>query len=522
MYHSLDNTLKTLGDLNAHSLLQKGLKGIEKESLRVTSDGHIADTPHPVVLGSALTHPYLTTDYSEALLELITPPFADIRETLNYMTDLHHYIYHHNYDELMWSASMPCLLESDESIPIANYGTSNIGMMKHVYRRGLGYRYGRAMQAISGVHYNYSLPTEFWPVYQSISSSTLSGQDFIDAGYMSLIRNFQRIGWLTSYLFGASPAVCKSFVRLRSRDFNELDSSTCYEPYSTSLRMSDIGYKNSNQNCIDVSYNSLEEYTESLIEAINLPCKEYEEIGVEVDGEFRQLNTNLLQIENEYYSFVRPKQIAASGETPTRALKERGIRYVEIRSLDVNPYDPIGVNETELRFMEALLIFCLLSDSPPMNSEERAEFMRNQSKAACCGLTPGLQLQRLGKPIAIDDWATEILNNMQGVCALLDKETGQRFYTEALELQQEKIADTSHLPSAMIMQQMRTDKTPFFKFALQQSVNHKGYFSARTIPVQAFKQLDEMATQSLNEQHALEEMPQAPFADFMNTYFEKR
>lgn len=521
MYNALEKTLTKLNDQHAHTALQTGLKGLEKESLRVTSHGHIADTPHPVELGSALTHPHLTTDYSEALLELITPPFVSIRETLSFLTDLHHFIYEHIDEELLWSASMPCLLESDESIPIANYGTSNVGRMKHVYRHGLAHRYGRAMQAIAGVHFNYSISEKFWPIYQSVCQDDGPEQAFIDRAYMSMIRNFQRIGWLTSYLFGASPAVCKSFVRLRSREFNELDSRTCYEPYSTSLRMSDIGYKNKSQDGIDVSYNSLAEYVQSLRQAISLPCEEYEAIGVKVDGEYRQLNTNLLQIENEYYSFVRPKQVAASGETPTHALHDRGIRYVEIRSLDVNPYDPTGVNETELRFMEALLIFCLLTESRPMQQEERHEFMRNQSKAACCGLTPGLKLQRFGEDVSIKAWASEILENMQGICALLDKDTGETYYTDALLQQQRKLDDPDQLPSAQIMHEMRTTKTPFFKFALEQSVRHKAYFSTRKIPTARFQQLEELAAQSLNEQKVLEDMPQQPFDEFLRDYFEK-
>ena len=520
MYSKLEQRLRKLDHSDYKTLLQGGLKGLEKESLRVTPDGHISTAHHPQALGSTLTHPYITTDYSEALLELITPPFADIRETLSFLSDLHHFVYAHIDAELMWATSMPCLLESDESIPIADYGSSNIGRMKHIYRRGLAYRYGRAMQAISGVHFNYSFPETFWPVYQSLERDQGNLCRFIDSQYMSMIRNFQRIGWLTSYLFGASPAVCKSFVRLRSREFRELDSKTCYEPNATSLRMSDIGYKNSNQNGIVVSYNSLQEYIDSLRAAIRTPCDDYEKIGVLVDGEYRQLNTNLLQIENEYYSFVRPKQIAASGETPTHALHSRGIRYVEIRSLDVNPFDPTGVNETQLRFMEALLIFCLLHDSPEMDTEEREEFERNQSQVACCGRNPDKIIRRSGREISVHDWALEILENMQGICDLLDAGNEKADYTSALQAQIKKVRDNSLLPSSEIIEEMRTAKTPFFRFALHKSAQHKAHFSEMPTPQLRFRQLEDLAKQSINEQRALEEAEQPAFDQFLTDYFQ--
>ncbi len=526
MYKKLEERLKTLAETNNESLLGGGLKGLEKESLRVTPKGHIAQTAHQESLGSTLTHPHITTDYSEALLELITPPFADIKDTLGFLTDLHHFIYENIDDELMWATSMPCLLETDESIPIAEYGSSNVGQMKHIYRHGLAHRYGRAMQAISGVHYNYSIPEKFWPVYQSLENDKGDLQDFISESYMSLIRNFQRIGWIVSYLFGASPAVCPSFINLRRKEFEEFDCSSCHEPYATSLRMSDIGYKNSNQDGIVVSYNSLDEYVASLKDAIKTPYEEYEDIGVVVDGKYRQLNTNILQIENEYYSFVRPKQIAESGETPSHALDTRGIKYVEIRAIDVSPFDPIGVNEQQLNFMEALLISCLLQESPDMDAEERNEFERNQSTAACCGRNPDLTLLREGKEVLMTDWVTKILDNMHGVCAMLDKQNldGQDLngknqkYSNALQAQIDKVKDASLLPSTQVIEGMNETDQSFFKFALKKSEQHKDYFSGLSVPRKRFDQLDEMAIQSINEQRSLEETEQLPFDQYLENY----
>ncbi len=519
MYKKLEERLKVLDEPKYRFLLQGGLKGIEKESLRVVPAGHIAQTPHPVTLGSTLTHPYITTDYSEALLELITPPFADIKDTLSFLNDLHHFIYAQLGDEMMWPTSMPCLLENDESIPIADYGNSNVGRMKHIYRHGLAHRYGRAMQAISGVHFNYSIPEKFWPAYQSLENDQSDPQSFISESYMSMIRNFQRIGWIVSYLFGASPAVCPSFTKLRLVEFDDFDCSSCAEPHATSLRMSDIGYKNSNQDGIVISYNSLDEYVASLRAAVKTPSMDYEKIGVLVDGEYRQLNTNILQIENEYYSFVRPKQIAESGETPSHALDTRGIKYVEIRALDVNPFDPIGLNEQQLHFMEALLIFCLLQDSPPMDDQERHEFERNQSTAACSGRNPDLILSRDGKPILLTDWITEILDNMHGVCEMLDADPETKNYSEALQAQIKKVSNNDLLPSARVIAEMHENNQSFFDFAMKKSEQHRDYFFNLTVDDKQFGQMEEMVELSLNEQHALEAMDQLPFDQFLENYF---
>ncbi|MGH8500071.1 MAG: glutamate--cysteine ligase, partial [Methylococcales bacterium] len=338
----LHNTrLDRLINSNQQHLIARGLKGVEKECLRITPDGKISQSPHPRALGSALTHPYITTDYSEALLEFITPPFADTRDTLSFLRDIHQFVYDNLPDELLLASSMPCAISGDASIPIATYGASNIGMMKHIYRRGLDYRYGRSMQAIAGVHFNYSVPEVFWPVFQDIEKNRADLKDFIADAYFAMIRNLQRRGWIVLYLFGASPAICKSFLRDRKtfyHDFDEFDTHTFFKPYATSLRMSDIGYKNSNQARLNISYNNLQDYIESLTRAIETPHPDYQKIGIRVNGEYRQLNDNILQIENEYYSTARPKQIARSGEKPTLALKRRGVRYVEVRSLDLDLY----------------------------------------------------------------------------------------------------------------------------------------------------------------------------------------
>ncbi|MGH8598669.1 MAG: glutamate--cysteine ligase, partial [Gammaproteobacteria bacterium] len=393
MYELAFHRLNRMQAVGCAVNLAAGKRGLEKESLRIRRDGSLATSPHPKEWGSALTHPYITTDYSEALPELITPPFSRNVEVAEFLDRTHQFIYQMlNADELLWSASMPCAIKDDQAVPIAFYGHSNIGRMKHVYRIGLDYRYGRRMQAIAGVHFNYSLPNEFWPAFQALEKDPGSQRDFIDRSYFALIRNFRRLGWLVPLLFGCSPIVGSSFLAGRTARFKTFDAHSHYLPHATSLRMSDIGYKNKNQAALHVSYDDLESYVASLAKAISTPYPEYEVIGL-YDGDQRiQLNTNVLQLENEFYSYIRPKRAIQSGEKPSTALRERGVEYVEMRALDIDSFSSTGVAVEHMQFLEAFLILCLLAESPPITPEELWALEYNELTIALRGREPGLRL----------------------------------------------------------------------------------------------------------------------------------
>ena len=521
MPQRLEQRLSRLLNAGQQSILQNALIGLEKETLRVAMDGHIAQTPHPVTLGSALTHSYITTDYSEALLEFITPPFTDVQETMQFLGDIHKFVYDRLDQELLWATSMPCVVGGDDSIQIARYGSSNIGTMKHIYRRGLGYRYGKVMQVIAGVHFNFSLADHFWPVFQEHEQNKQALQDFISSAYLGLIRNFQRYGWLILYLFGASPAVCKSFFAGMKTDLMEYDSSTYYNPYATSLRMSDIGYTNKSdkKSPLRVSYNHLNDYIKTLTEAIETPCPDYEKIGVKVNGEYRQLNANILQIENEYYNTMRPKQIPDPMEKPTLALKRRGVRYVELRSVDISPFHAIGVETSQLHFLESFLMFCLFHDSPPINSDERDEINHNQLTTAGQGRDPAIKLQYHGRQIPLKQWALELCDQMQGICEVLDLEEKGQPYSQALAQQQETIYDVERTPSARILSEMRQSGETFFHFAKRKSQDYLEYFKQQPLSAERLQLLSEEAEQSLQRQTEIEASDTQSFDDYLQRYF---
>ncbi len=503
-------------------VLQHGLKGVEKESLRVTPDGVIEQSAHPAVLGSALAHEHITTDYSEALIELVTPAFTESWELLQYLCDLHQFVYRHLGDQLLWATSMPCMVEGDESIPIARFGRSNVGMMKEVYRRGLGFRYGRLMQAISGVHYNYSFPERFWHVLADAMQVHKPNRDFISDQYFALLRNYRRFGWLILYLFGNSPALCSSFVRGREHDLQTLSPGTLFDPYATSLRMSDLGYRNKNQAGVQISVNSLTEYVRDLSAAVSTPHPEYEKIGVKVDGEYRQLNANLLQIENEYYSYIRPKRVARSGEHPSAALKRGGVEYVEFRALDVSAFDPVGVNQNKLRFLEAFAALCVLKQSDPIAPSEQAHLDANHAIVARRGREPGLKLSRNNRPVELRTWSLELIDSMRGICELLDEGESQKPYTAALELQEAKILDAALTPSARTLDELRTSGESFAELALRMSHLHKAYFLELYPPnEQRLSEFASEAEESLRKQAQIEASDTMTFDQFLARYFQQ-
>ncbi|MEO8992231.1 MAG: glutamate--cysteine ligase [Nitrosospira sp.] len=504
-------------------LLIRGLKGIEKESLRIDRTGSISLSPHPVELGAALTHPHITTDYSEALLELITPALSNGEETLGFLTDLHKYVCANINDELLLAASMPVGALQDSAIPIAQYGPSNVGMMKHIYRRGLGYRYGRCMQVIAGIHFNYSLPEQFWPEYQQLMKHTGDLQSFITNAYMKMIRNLQRYGWLILYLFGSSPAVSKSFVDSRhyacSHTLEKFDESSYYKPFATSLRMSEIGYVNPVQAMFHVSFNSLDEYIRDLASATTISYQDYEKIGVKAGDQYRQLNTNLLQIENEYYTSVRPKQPTRHNERPLKALRSRGIEYIEMRSLDIDVFEPAGISIETTRFLEALSLYCLFRENSGHDLKQYDEVNNNALSVANQGRDPALKLFDEGQAISLQDWGLKLCEDMQEICEILDKVDDNKPYSRALRKQKDVVRHSELTSSARMLSAMRDQKLSITELVLQKSDEYTRYFQNETLEASIRKCFSFQVEESLEQQRRLDTTSGIPFERYLNNYF---
>ncbi|MFD2645771.1 glutamate--cysteine ligase [Pseudomonas japonica] len=518
MSELLNRRLSLLGQGDNLSLLKQCLHGIERECLRVTEEGRLAQTPHPEALGSALTHEQITTDYSESLLEFITPAQTDPAQTLESLENIHRFAYSRLGGEYLWSPSMPCPLPAEEDIPIAWYGTSNIGQLKYVYRKGLALRYGRTMQCIAGIHYNFSLPEKLWPLLRDAEGGSGSDRDFQSSSYIALIRNFRRYSWLLMYLFGASPALDAGFLRGRAHQLESFDADTLFLPWATSLRMSDLGYQSNAQAGLTPCYNDLDSYTDSLRRAVATPYAPYVEIGTHQNGEWVQLNTNILQIENEYYSNIRPKRVTYTGERPIQALVARGIQYIEVRCLDINPFLPTGIDLPQARFLDAFLLFCALEDSPLLENGECGQCTGNFLTVVKEGRRPGLELLRDGQPVALKTWASELLARIAPLAELLDRAHDSDEHARALATQAAKVDDPALTPSAQVLASMTENQDSFARFALRQSQLHADYLRGQRLSADEEARFEAMTRTSLEEQARLEQQEVGDFDLFVGAY----
>lgn len=477
-------------------------RGIEKESLRADVHGQLAVTPHPRALGSALTHSRITTDFSESQLELITGVHASVEACLDELRRIHQFVYRHIGDDLLWVSSMPCRLPADETIPIGVYGSSNVGRAKSVYRMGLGHRYGRRMQTISGIHYNWSMP------------------GLTDAEHFALIRNFRRHSFVLLHLFGASPAVCRCFVEGRPHELQPLGPTSMHMPHATSLRMGRLGYQSEAQASIAVSYNGLESYATSLHGAMTQPYPAYEQIGVRnPGGEYNQLATTLLQIENEFYGTIRPKRVIRPGERPLHALRERGVEYIEVRCMDLDPFLPLGIDEATMRFLDVFLLHCAVSPSPADTPQEIASLGRNQHRTASHGREPGCMLERDGGEVLLVDWARQIIDECGPIAELLDAAHGGTLHAEALAIARQRLDDPDGTPSARVLDQIRSRHAESYaEFALAQSMRTKQALLSLPFDGEEAARFASEAADSLRRQEALEAAPQPDFETFRQDY----
>jgi glutamate--cysteine ligase len=498
-------------------------KGIEKESLRVDGSGCLSQQPHPQSLGSALTHANITTDYSEALLEFITQPTEDTQTLLHDLEITQHYTYQNlPQGESLWLASMPCMLTADSDIPVAEFGSSNIGKMKTVYRLGLGQRYGRSMQTIAGVHYNFSLGDEFWAFWHKQEGQDESFQDYKNRRYFDLIRNFRCNFWLLLYLFGASPAVCRSFVKDREHELQEFgkDGHSLHLPYATSLRMGGLGYQSSAQSSLVVSYNDLGSYLSTLRCAITQPHQEYVDKGIlNSSDDYLQLNTSLLQIENEFYSTIRPKRTAGSGETALGALSNRGIEYIEVRCVDLNPYEPLGVTEEQLYFIDVFLLYCLLSPSAETNDATFRRELVNQSLMVSRGRDPKMKLHSEIGQQSPQQWGSALLDVMKLPADVLDRSYDTKRYSDAVIAQKPKLLDASLTPSAQMLADMKAQDKTFFRLVMDLSQQQTEYYQSKPLSDVDKAKFEQQALDSLTEQGRVEAELQEPFADFLKAYY---
>ncbi|WP_416305251.1 glutamate--cysteine ligase [Neptunicella sp. SCSIO 80796] len=517
----LKQRISKLANPDMAALLTGIRHGIEREALRINPNGTLAQTPHPQVLGAALTHDWITTDFSESLMEFITPAETDPQVTMDQLFDIHKYVYANIGDEKLWPMSMPCFIQHQDQIPLAQYGTSNIGKMKTLYRTGLKNRYGSMMQAIAGVHFNFSLSGDFWQQWLVKEDGSEVTQDDISAAYFAMIRNYRRFCWMIPYLFGASPALCGSFIKDKNTTlpFEQLGKGTVYLPYATSLRMSDLGYTNDAQSGLYICYNELDNYVASLRKAIHTPSTKFEKFAGKIDGKLQQLNANVLQIENELYSPIRPKQPTLPLEKPTDALAARGISYIEVRALDVNPFSPVGIELEQFYFLDVFLLYCLLAPSADLNNDTFRETEVNLRTVVEQGRQPGLSLLQNGEQVAMQQWAKQIFDSLGEIAAILDNVHQGDNFSRAVEAQWRKFADPDQTPSARILSLLKGQQLDNAHLALQFAEQYKQQMQRADYRRYHTDYFVQQAEKSWHKQQELEQQDKLSFEDFLADYF---
>ncbi|MFT5790249.1 MAG: glutamate--cysteine ligase [Shewanella sp.] len=518
---SFNELVGNLSDPTSRQALRSMHRGIEREALRIEKTGHLATDSHPEALGSALMHSRITTDYSESLLEFITPVFENIDELVEDLTYTHAYSVRNLNGQQLWPVSMPCYVGDVADIPIADYGSSNNGKMKRLYRKGLTYRYGAQMQIISGVHFNFSVSDELWTRLYELSDKSLSKESFISESYFGLIRNYRRLVWVLPYLFGASPALCGSFIKDQKTTlpFEKIGKGTLYLPYATSLRMSDLGYTNQEQDNLDISYNNLSSYLDGMNAAINMPSATFAEIGIKVEGEYRQLNANVLQIENEFYSPIRAKRVAKGNEKPSESLARAGVEYIEVRALDVNPYSAVGIEKSQIRFLDMFLLNCLLQPSGSSDETEEAEIAANLQAVVLEGRKPGLRLHQNSADILLSQWLETLFDSLGTIATLLD-ENADGEYQKALAHWHKAVVNPDETLSGRIMTKLQQEQVDHSHWVKQLAQQYHQQLNDLPISESVLARYEQDAKMSLDKQAASEAIDEVNFDEFLANYFE--
>jgi len=523
---SLSDYLCALNESSDLATVTEFGRGIEREALRVLPEGGLSQEPHRYTIGSALTHPNITTDYSEALLEFITPVTNEPEQAIAQLQDIQKFTMSKIDGELLWPFSMPCFVNDEDKVQLAYYGESNVGKMKTVYRQGLKNRYGSMMQVISGIHFNFSFSDDFWRSIQKIANNNDDFESFKSDGYFSLIRNYKRYCWLIPYLYGSSPILCGSFLQGVSKSggpsqlpFKKSDNGYIYLEHATSLRMSDLGYTSNAQSELAICYNDLPGYLEGVEQAMGLSSTEFDEIGIKVNDQYQQLNSNVLQIENELYAPIRPKRVAKSGEKPSQALKNRGVEYIEVRALDVNPFVDTGISIDQVYFLDIFLTFCALAPSPIFDCEGQDCSSTNMDEVVVRGRDPQLLLNDNGIEKSVMLWGNELFEQFSEVATFLDNAKNTTRYSESVAKEQCKVNNSELTPSAQLLDLVVNQNKGLTTLALDYAATYRESLLSNDYQIFDEQYFEASVERSHQDQTSIEQADSVPFDEFLAQYF---
>lgn len=488
--------------------LKNGSIGIEKESFRLWGEG-ISPRKHPETLGAALTNKFITTDFGESLLEFVTKPESNNKHLMDFLDHIHYFFYTKVSDEILWPFSFPPEIVDESEIKIAEYGNSNTATLKRLYRKGLSARYGRLMQSISGLHFNYSLnPSILELIINEYNyKKGLTRSDV----YLAGVRNLTRLNWFLIYLFGSSPFVTKNFSVVGESEFNEING-VFLNRESTSLRMSDIGYSVPAQHKFKISLNTLNEYIDSVSKYINLNNPEFDFQGKHAKP-INQISSSYLQTEDELYAAARPKSNSTITNRTLFNLSNGGIDYIELRSLDINPFKTSGIDQKDVNFLEAFVIFCLLDDSPYMSEQELNTCRENDQLVSKYGRKSETTIKKNANRVSIQEWGLEIFQRMEPIFDLVEIEEKDKISF------QRRLMDISSLPSSMVEEMIMEDNFNIKHSPIEIAEKNKYYFLNHfKKDAKIIETLEDEAKRSIKESKDRESNKEIPFDEFLRNY----
>lgn len=378
--------LNVIKSLEYKNKLLKGNFGVERETLRIDREGKLALTKHPKVFECKISHPYITTDFSESQIELITPTVNTVEETYSFLNLLYDITALEIKDELLWPQSMPCSIPEDDFIPVADYGDCGNGKGASDYRKKLLKKYGGKKQLISGIHYNFSFNEELIKDLYKILGKEEDYREFRDNIYLKVVRNYLRYRWLLIYLLGGTTIMHESFGDKCVVNLDKVSKDGFSNDGAVSYRNSECGYKNH----IDLypDYGSVKDYVTS----IN-----------------RFIDDKLIDSHKELYTQIRLKAI--DNTKFLESLLNDGINYLEIRSIDINPFSKAGISLEDLNFINIFTIYLLIKEESSYETWQQ-EAQNNQNIISMYGQMD-VVLNKNGKTISKKDWALEILSEIR-------------------------------------------------------------------------------------------------------------
>lgn len=432
------NTIKKL--FNKQELL-KGNFGIEREGLRVDYEGKLSTNPHPEVFGYKMKNPYITTDFSESQLELITPTFSTTKETYNFLNALYDIVAMEIKDEYIWPQSMPAIIPEDKDIPIAQFCGCEEGQTARKYREELLLKYGGKRQLISGIHYNFSFNENIIKKLYENSSKCKDYKTFKDDIYLKVTRNYLRYRWLLIYLLGCTGVVHETYQEECVKQLKEISKGSFSNEGALSYRNSECGYKNK----IDLypNYNSVKDYVDS--------------INKFIDEDF-------IDNHKELYAPIRLK--AKDPKSLLNSLMNDGINYLEYRSIDINPFEKGGIALNDLYFMNIFNLFLLIEDESNYENWQQ-EALNNQNIIATHGQND-VELIKDGKSISKVEWGLEILNKIKVI-------------NDELQLGYEEIIDD--------IRKRVEDYKETYTYKIIEKVKEEGYINAHLNLAKKYKDL---------------------------------